>query len=148
MIDCDDMPDDLRINAPVLWAGPHCHGSLSAARRPTVHNLVVTFHSRQQKNSGREKTAVRKRCSLILPAFITARARCWISDTPGAAGRPPIAGGRKMGNQAAITLVAGDAAHPVAQYGRGGRLYGAGRHHAGQKRWNAATATRRHFTSV
>ena len=19
------MPDDLRINAPVLWAGPHCH---------------------------------------------------------------------------------------------------------------------------
>lgn len=39
VIDCDDMPDDLRINAPVLWAGPHCHlVSLSAARRPTVQS--------------------------------------------------------------------------------------------------------------
>lgn len=28
VIDCDDMPEDLRINAPVLWAGPHCHWSI------------------------------------------------------------------------------------------------------------------------
>lgn len=25
VVDAADMPDDLRINAPVLWAGPHCH---------------------------------------------------------------------------------------------------------------------------
>lgn len=38
VVDAADMPDDLRINAPVLWAGPHCHGALSAARRQAVQS--------------------------------------------------------------------------------------------------------------
>ncbi|EDW4874194.1 3-hydroxybenzoate 6-monooxygenase, partial [Salmonella enterica subsp. enterica serovar Bredeney] len=52
VIDCDDMPDDLRINAPVLWAGPHCHLVHYPLRGGQQYNLVVTFHSRQQEEWG------------------------------------------------------------------------------------------------
>ena len=27
VVERDNMPEELRINAPVLWAGPHCHRS-------------------------------------------------------------------------------------------------------------------------
>ena len=52
VIDCDDMPEDLRINAPVLWAGPHCHLVHYPLRGGKQYNLVVTFHSRQQEEWG------------------------------------------------------------------------------------------------
>ena len=52
VIDCDDMPEDLRINAPVLWAGPHCHLVHYPPRGGKQYNLVVTFHSRQQESGG------------------------------------------------------------------------------------------------
>ncbi|ECM1706282.1 3-hydroxybenzoate 6-monooxygenase, partial [Salmonella enterica subsp. enterica serovar Senftenberg] len=52
VIDYDDMPDDLRINAPVLWAGPHCHLVHYPLRGGHQYNLVVTFHSRQQEEWG------------------------------------------------------------------------------------------------
>lgn len=52
VIDCNDMPEDLRINAPVLWAGPHCHLVHYPLRGGQQYNLVVTFHSRQQEEWG------------------------------------------------------------------------------------------------
>ena len=52
VIDCADMPEDLRINAPVLWAGPHCHLVHYPLRGGKQYNLVVTFHSRQQEEWG------------------------------------------------------------------------------------------------
>ena len=44
-----DMPADLRVNAPVVWAGPNCHLVHYPLRGATEYNLVVTFHSRQEE---------------------------------------------------------------------------------------------------
>ncbi|MCA0326553.1 MAG: 3-hydroxybenzoate 6-monooxygenase [Proteobacteria bacterium] len=44
-----DMPQDLRVNAPVVWAGPNCHLVHYPLRGSTEYNLVVTFHSRDQE---------------------------------------------------------------------------------------------------
>ena len=41
-----DRPADLRVNAPVVWAGPNCHLVHYPLRGATEYNLVVTFHSR------------------------------------------------------------------------------------------------------
>ena len=47
-----DMPRDLRVNAPVVWAGPNCHLVHYPLRGGSEYNLVVTFHSRQQEQWG------------------------------------------------------------------------------------------------
>jgi salicylate hydroxylase len=52
VVECADMPEDLRINAPVLWAGPHCHLVHYPLRGGAQYNLVVTFHSRQAEEWG------------------------------------------------------------------------------------------------
>ena len=44
-----DMPKDLRVNAPVVWAGPNCHLVHYPLRGSTEYNLVVTFHSRYEE---------------------------------------------------------------------------------------------------
>lgn len=44
-----DMPADLRVNAPVVWAGPNCHLVHYPLRGATEYNLVVTFHSRDEE---------------------------------------------------------------------------------------------------
>jgi salicylate hydroxylase len=44
-----DMPADLRVNAPVVWAGPNCHLVHYPLRGATEYNLVVTFHSRHEE---------------------------------------------------------------------------------------------------
>lgn len=40
----DAMPDDLRMNAATLWAGPKCHIVHYPLKGGTVFNLVVTYH--------------------------------------------------------------------------------------------------------
>ncbi len=47
-----DMPADLRINAPVVWAGPNCHLVHYPLRDGEQYNLVVTFHSRDAEEWG------------------------------------------------------------------------------------------------
>ena len=47
-----DMPRDLRVNAPVVWAGPNCHLVHYPLRGGSEYNLVVTFHSRQPEQWG------------------------------------------------------------------------------------------------
>ncbi|XQU71637.1 3-hydroxybenzoate 6-hydroxylase [Cupriavidus sp. H18C1] len=49
VVELEDMPPDLRINAPVVWAGPHCHLVHYPLRGGQQYNLVVTFHSREQE---------------------------------------------------------------------------------------------------
>lgn len=49
VVDAEDMPEDLRVNAPMLWAGPRCHLVHYPLRGGKQYNLVVTFHSRQQE---------------------------------------------------------------------------------------------------
>lgn len=131
VIDCDDMPDDLRINAPVLWAGPHCHLVHYPLRGGQQYNLVVTFHSRQQEEWGVKDGSKEE----VLSYF------CRYSSPPASdAGQADLLAplvdrrsraGREMGNRA---YHAGGRrrASGGAIYGPG-RLYGAGRRrHAGQ----------------
>ena len=114
VVDAADMPDDLRINAPVLWAGPHCHLVHYPLRGGKQYNLVVTFHSRQQEECGVRDGSKEE----VLSYFkgIHPRPRQML-DKPtswrrwSTADREPV---EKWGNDR-ITLV-GDAAHPVAQY--------------------------------
>src|SRR6478735_7692149 len=47
-----DMPPELRLNAPVVWAGPDCHLVHYPLRHGEQYNLVVTFHSRGQEEWG------------------------------------------------------------------------------------------------
>ena len=47
-----DMPEDLRWNAPVVWAGPNCHLVHYPLRHGEQYNLVVTFHSREREEWG------------------------------------------------------------------------------------------------
>ena len=47
-----EMPLDLQINAPVVWAGPDCHLVHYPLRDGQQYNLVVTFHSRDKEEWG------------------------------------------------------------------------------------------------
>ena len=47
-----EMPLDLQINAPVVWAGPDCHLVHYPLRDGQQYNLVVTFHSRDEEEWG------------------------------------------------------------------------------------------------
>jgi 2-polyprenyl-6-methoxyphenol hydroxylase-like FAD-dependent oxidoreductase len=49
VIERAEFPDDLRINAPVVWAGPNCHLVHYPLRGGEQFNVVVTFHSRRQE---------------------------------------------------------------------------------------------------
>lgn len=114
VIDAADMPEDLQINAPVLWAGPHCHLVHYPLRGGAQYNLVVTFHSRQVEEWG--VTDGSKEEVLSYFAGIHPRPRQML-DKPtswrrwATADREPVS---QWGNQR-VTLI-GDAAHPVAQY--------------------------------
>ena len=52
VVDAANMPPELRVNAPMLWAGPHCHLVHYPLRAGEQYNLVVTFHSRVQEEWG------------------------------------------------------------------------------------------------
>jgi 2-polyprenyl-6-methoxyphenol hydroxylase-like FAD-dependent oxidoreductase len=108
------MPRDLRMNAPVVWAGPNCHLVHYPLRGGEQYNLVVTFHSRQDEVWGVtdgskeevmsyfEGIAERPRRLLELPQSW----RRWST-----ADREPVA----RWSKGSSTLL-GDAAHPMMQY--------------------------------
>ncbi|MEN9559529.1 MAG: hypothetical protein RLZZ502_740 [Pseudomonadota bacterium] len=109
-----DMPEDLRWNAPVVWAGPNCHLVHYPLRSGDQYNLVVTFHSREQEtwrvSEGSQEEVLsyfegihaRPRQLLNLPTSW----RRWAT-----ADREPIA----QWSKGHATLL-GDAAHPMMQY--------------------------------
>ena len=109
-----DFPDDLKMNAPCLWAGPDCHLVHYPLRGGEQYNVVMTFHSRNVEEWGvtdgsREEVmsyftgiAPRPRRLLELPQ----QWRRWAT-----ADREPI--GRWSFGRATLL---GDAAHPMMQY--------------------------------
>lgn len=109
-----DMPEDLRINAPVVWAGPNCHLVHYPLRSGEQFNLVVTFHSRDTEEWGVtdgsqeevltyfEGVHARPRQLLRLP-------RSWRRWST--ADRDPV---ERWSIGRATVL--GDAAHPMMQY--------------------------------
>jgi salicylate hydroxylase len=114
VVDADDFPADLHINAPVVWAGPRCHLVHYPLRGGEQFNLVVTFHSREAETWGVrdgsaeevesyfQGIAERPRQLLRLPRSW----RRWAT-----ADREPIA----RWSHGRSTLL-GDAAHPLLQY--------------------------------
>ena len=52
VVPVEDMPEDLRWNAPAVWSGPDCHLVHYPLRGAKQFNLVVTFHSRDKETWG------------------------------------------------------------------------------------------------
>ncbi|MDP9012429.1 MAG: FAD-dependent monooxygenase, partial [Pseudomonadota bacterium] len=114
VVDAQEFPADLKWNAPVAWAGPHCHLVHYPLRGGEQYNLVVTFHSRNQETWGVSEgsaeevesyfkgIAARPRQLLTLP-------RSW--KRWATADREPI----DRWSFGRVTLL-GDAAHPMLQY--------------------------------
>jgi salicylate hydroxylase len=112
--DARDFPEDLKLNAPCLWAGPDCHLVHYPLRGGEQYNVVVTFHSRDPEEWGvtdgsREEVlgyfqgiGARPRRLLDMPKSW----RRWAT-----ADREPIA----RWTFGRVTLL-GDAAHPMMQY--------------------------------
>lgn len=114
VVPVEEMPMDLRINAPVLWAGPDCHLVHYPLRNGEQYNLVVTFHSRDKETWGVRDGSKEE----VLSYFtgIGARPR-QLLDAPkswrrwSTADRDPI----ESWTRGRVTLL-GDAAHPMLQY--------------------------------
>jgi salicylate hydroxylase len=114
VVPAERMPMKLRMNAPVVWAGPNCHLVHYPLRSGEQYNLVVTFHSRNEevwdvRDGSKEE---------VLSYFtdIDALPR-QLLETPDNWRRWSTADREPVGNWTAgrITLL-GDAAHPMLQY--------------------------------
>ncbi len=114
VVDRENMPDDLRMNAPVLWAGPRCHLVHYPLRAGEQYNLVVTFHSRDQEVWGVRDGSKEEVMSYFQgihdrPRQLLDRPTSW--RRWATADREPVA---QWGMGRATLL--GDAAHPMSQY--------------------------------
>lgn len=114
VVPVEDMPEDLRWNAPAVWAGPNCHLVHYPLRGGKQYNLVVTFHSREKETWGVREGSKDEVLSYFTgicdrPRRLLDRPSSW--KRWSTADRDPIDGwthGRS-------TLL-GDAAHPMLQY--------------------------------
>jgi len=114
VVERDNMPEELRINAPVLWAGPRCHLVHYPLRGGQQYNLVVTFHSREQEEWGVREGSKEEVLSYFQgihprPHQMLDRPTSW--RRWATADREPV----EHWGQGRITLL-GDAAHPMTQY--------------------------------
>jgi len=114
VVPAEQMPADLRWNAPVVWAGPNCHLVHYPLRGGEQYNLVVTFHSREPEEWGVSEGSQEE----VLSYFdgIHARPRQLLSLPSSwrrwsTADRDPV----EQWGQGPATLL-GDAAHPMMQY--------------------------------
>jgi 3-hydroxybenzoate 6-monooxygenase len=114
VVDAADFPENLRWNAPVVWAGPNCHLVHYPLRGGEQYNVVVTFHSREPETWGVSEGSRDE----VLSYFdgIAARPR-QLLELPkswkrwATADREPI----ERWSEGGVTLL-GDAAHPFLQY--------------------------------
>ncbi|MCL2726118.1 MAG: 3-hydroxybenzoate 6-monooxygenase [Polyangiaceae bacterium] len=114
VVDVENMPKELQINAPVLWAGPHCHLVHYPLRGGRQYNLVVTFHSRQQESWGvtdgsKEEVVSYFRGIHPLPFSMLHRPTSWRRWATADRDAVPHWSFDR------VTLL-GDAAHPTTQY--------------------------------
>ena len=114
VVPLEQMPSDLRINAPVVWAGPHCHLVHYPLRGGREYNLVVTFHSREPEVWGVRDGSKEE----VLSYFkgIHPRARQLLNCPTSwrrwsTADRDPV----ETWSQGCAAVL-GDAAHPMMQY--------------------------------
>lgn len=110
----DRMPEELRVNAPFLWAGPHCHLVHYPLRGGKEYNLVVTFHSREQEEWGVREGSRDEVLSYFqgihdVPAKLLDLPTSWMRWAT--ADREPV---ERWGSDRVQIL--GDAAHPMMQY--------------------------------
>jgi 3-hydroxybenzoate 6-monooxygenase len=109
-----DMPPDLRMNAPVVWAGPNCHLVHYPLRSGDQYNLVVTFHSRDPEEWGVTDGSKQEVLSYFegvhpRPRQLLDRPTSWRRWST--ADRDPA----DHWSDGKLTLL-GDAAHPMMQY--------------------------------
>ncbi len=114
VVEAGDFPADLRINAPVVWAGPDCHLVHYPLRNGEQFNLVVTFHSREREEWGVTEGSAAEVESYFQgiserPRRLLGLPKSW--KRWSTADREPI-GRWSVGR---CTLL-GDAAHPMLQY--------------------------------
>lgn len=114
VVDVENMPDELQINAPVVWAGPHCHLVHYPLRGGKQYNLVVTFHSREQEEWGVREGSKEEVLSYFQgvhpkPHQMLDRPTSW--KRWATADREPVA----SWSSGRVTIL-GDAAHPMTQY--------------------------------
>jgi len=114
VVDVEDMPKDLQVNAPVVWAGPNCHLVHYPLRGGQQYNLVVTFHSREKEEWGVKDGSKEEVLSYFegihpLPHQMLDRPSSW--KRWATADRDPVE--RWSFGRATIL---GDAAHPMTQY--------------------------------
>ncbi|MCB5944966.1 3-hydroxybenzoate 6-monooxygenase [Acidocella sp. KAb 2-4] len=114
VVETENMPKELQINSPVVWAGPHCHLVHYPLRGGRQYNLVVTFHSRQKEEWGVTDGSKEEVLSYFdgvhpVPRQMLDRPSSW--RRWATADRDPVeqwSFGR--------TTILGDAAHPMTQY--------------------------------
>ncbi len=114
VIEKEEMPEDLRVNAPVLWAGPRCHLVHYPLRGGEQYNLVVTFHSREQEHWSVREGSKEEVLSYFQgidpsPRRLLSLPKSW--KRWATADREPV----EKWSQGLATIV-GDAAHPMTQY--------------------------------
>lgn len=114
VVDVANMPADLQVNAPVVWAGPHCHLVHYPLRGGQQYNLVVTFHSREPETWGVRDGSKEEVLSYFdgihaLPHQMLDRPTSW--KRWATADRDPV----EHWSHGRATLL-GDAAHPMTQY--------------------------------
>lgn len=114
VVPVEKMPEDLRWNAPVVWAGPDCHLVHYPLRGGEQYNLVVTFHSRDQETWGVREGSKEEVMSYFQgicdrPRQLLEAPTSW--KRWSTADRDPI--DKWVYGRAALL---GDAAHPMLQY--------------------------------
>jgi len=114
VVDVENMPEELQINAPVVWAGPHCHLVHYPLRGGQQYNLVVTFHSREKEEWGVREGSKEEVLSYFQgvhprPHQMLHRPTSW--KRWATADREPV----DHWSEGNVTVL-GDAAHPMTQY--------------------------------
>jgi salicylate hydroxylase len=114
VVDEDEFPAELKVNAPCLWAGPDCHVVHYPLREGHQYNLVVTFHSRKPEEWGVTEGSREEVLSYFQgigpkPRQLLDLPRSW--RRWATADREPI----DKWSFGRVTLL-GDAAHPMMQY--------------------------------
>jgi salicylate hydroxylase len=114
VVDVADFPQELRWNAPTLWAGPDCHLVHYPLRNGEQYNVVVTFHSRHPEtwsvtDGSREEVLSYFTGISDLPRKLLSLPKSW--RRWATADREPI--GQWTYRR---TTLLGDAAHPMLQY--------------------------------
>jgi salicylate hydroxylase len=111
----EEMPEALRLNAAVLWAGPRTHFIHYPLRGGKLFNIVATFHSDNDRAERHDEPGDSKELLAYfqhlppVPRSVLERSDGWRRWVLG--DRDPV----PNWSQGNVTLL-GDAAHPTHQY--------------------------------